>query len=222
MAYEIDHLFICVSAGAPEADLLVQFGLAEGSANLHPGQGTANRRFFFRNAMLELLWVFDPHEAQGEMARRTKLWERWAGRQGKVSPFGVCLRPAPPGSEQPPFSAWEYRPPYLPDDLVIHVGEDTPLTEPMWFFLAFARRPDAAELDRREPLEHPLGVRELTGIRIVAPGSDQLSPIAANVIETGLLFITSGQQYLLELVFNGNPGGRQKDFRPELPLVIRW
>jgi hypothetical protein len=42
--------------------------LTEGTPNIHPGQGTANRRFFFRNAMLELLWVNDEQFVQGPRA----------------------------------------------------------------------------------------------------------------------------------------------------------
>jgi hypothetical protein len=52
-----DHLFICTAIGAPEAEYLISLGLKEGRSNIHPGQGTANRCFFFRNFMLELLWV---------------------------------------------------------------------------------------------------------------------------------------------------------------------
>jgi hypothetical protein len=44
-----------VDRWAPEAERIAAFGLCEGPSNVHPGQGTANRRFFFRNAMLELL-----------------------------------------------------------------------------------------------------------------------------------------------------------------------
>ncbi len=44
---ELDHLFLCCSEGAPEAATLVRRGPTEGSSNTHPGQGTANRRFFF-------------------------------------------------------------------------------------------------------------------------------------------------------------------------------
>ncbi|MGH9760591.1 MAG: hypothetical protein ACREAC_07080, partial [Blastocatellia bacterium] len=33
MTFELDHLFICVSAGAPEADRLIEFGLTEGTSN---------------------------------------------------------------------------------------------------------------------------------------------------------------------------------------------
>ncbi len=60
----LDHVFVCTAVAAPEADRLVAFGLTEGTASSHPGQGTANRRFFFRNAVLELLWVHDEHEAR--------------------------------------------------------------------------------------------------------------------------------------------------------------
>jgi hypothetical protein len=77
MPVELDHVFICVSQGAPEADYLTHFGLIEGAANVHPGQGTANRRFFFRNAMLELLWVENPDEARNAQTAPTMLWERW-------------------------------------------------------------------------------------------------------------------------------------------------
>src|ERR1700759_3284416 len=88
--YEIDHVFICTSAGGSEADQLVAFGLTEGSRNHHPGQGTANRRFFFENAMLELLWVEDAEEARSEAVRRLALWERWSQRNLGASPFGIC------------------------------------------------------------------------------------------------------------------------------------
>jgi hypothetical protein len=46
MHFALDHLFICSAPGAPEADRLVQFGMREGPANQHPGQGTANRQYF--------------------------------------------------------------------------------------------------------------------------------------------------------------------------------
>ncbi len=102
--FELDHLFICTSVGAPEADRLIEFGLTEGSPNVHPGQGTANRRFFFQNAMLELLWVRDSAEAESETTRPTRLWERWTGRNNGACPFGFCFRPATSQPGELPFS----------------------------------------------------------------------------------------------------------------------
>jgi hypothetical protein len=89
MRIDLDHLFVCTAPGALEAEELVRFGLREGPSNQHPGQGTANRRFASSNAMIEFLWVSDAQEAQSEGPRRTLLWERWSGREGETSPFGV-------------------------------------------------------------------------------------------------------------------------------------
>ena len=116
--FELDHLFICTDVGAPEAESLIQFGLTEGDPNVHPGQGTANRRFFFHNAMLELVWVHDAGEAQSELARPTQLWQRWSQRQASASPFGLCLRPNRPGASEVPFPAWIYR---TPEDTVSRI-----------------------------------------------------------------------------------------------------
>jgi hypothetical protein len=220
--FELDHLFICTDIGAHEADSLIQFGLSEGDPNVHPGQGTANRRFFFRNAMLELVWVHDAGEAQSELARPTQLWQRWSQRQAGVSPFGLCVRPTRPGAAEVPFPAWIYRPPYLPAPLVIHVGENTPLSEPMWFYLGFGRRPDDPAWPKRQPLEHAAGFREITQVQITTPGADHASAVAQAVVRTGAVTLISAPEHRMEITFDGGGQNRLKDFRPSLPLVFRW
>lgn len=64
---EVDHIFICVQSGAPEAETLKKFGLTEGSSNKHPGQGTQNRRFFFKNSFIELIFLNNPEEASSDL-----------------------------------------------------------------------------------------------------------------------------------------------------------
>jgi hypothetical protein len=54
MALELDHVFICCSVGAPEGDALVRLGVNEARRTLIRA-GNRDRRFFFRNAFLELL-----------------------------------------------------------------------------------------------------------------------------------------------------------------------
>src|SRR5580765_5868731 len=109
MAFEIDHIFICVEVDAPEAEGLTAFGLTEGKPNTHPGQGTACRRFFFENAYLELLWVHSSADAQAEQTRRTRLWERWSGRRDGACPFGICVRPTlAQQRHELLFATWDY------------------------------------------------------------------------------------------------------------------
>ena len=102
----LDHILICVQPGAPEAEALKDFGLIEGYSSKHQGQGTANRRFFFQNAFLELLWLEDSAEAQSDVTRPTMLYERVRSQGQVVSPFGIGFRPAIPNEKQVPFPSW--------------------------------------------------------------------------------------------------------------------
>jgi Glyoxalase-like domain len=90
--FELDHVLVWVGPGAPEAERLVELGLTEGTPNVHAGQGTANRRFFFRNAMLELIWVHDETEARAGPGARLGIHERWRHRETGASPFGLERR----------------------------------------------------------------------------------------------------------------------------------
>jgi len=106
----VDHVFVCTSSRGPAAELLRRAGLVEGTRNRHPGQGTACRRFFFSNAMRELLWLEDEVEARSEQTRVTRLWERFSAAGQTASPFGVILRPAPGTEPVCPWRSWSYRP----------------------------------------------------------------------------------------------------------------
>ncbi len=218
MNLELDHVIVCCDAGAPEAAAVAAAGLLEGSSNVHVGQGTANRRFFFRNAYLELLWVADLTEARREPARRTRLWERWLRRRQGACPFGVAFRPADAeADEAPPFPTWAYHAPYLPAQVSIGIALATPLTEPEFLHMTFATPPDAKN---REPMNHPVGFARLTGIGIGVP-SDPHSPAAKTASASGLVTFFSAPQYVMELNFDGGTGDRCFDLRPRVPLVFR-
>jgi hypothetical protein len=222
MTFEFDHLFICTDVGAEQADRLVSLGLVEGSSNRHPGQGTANRRFFFHNAMLELLWVHDPTEVQSEAIRRTHLWERWSSRH-RVCPFGICLRPSKGSGDAVAFSSWDYHPPYLPATLSIAVGNNSEvLTEPMLFQISFGKRPDQAPPEKTQPLEHPIGLREITRVEVVSPVVTYPSPEFQAVLDTQQVKLRIDEAYCIELGFDDETQRQQVDFRPGLPLLLSW
>jgi hypothetical protein len=220
--FELDHLFVWTEVGGPEAERLIAFGLTEGSPNTHLGQGTACRRFFFRNAYLELVWVQNPAEAQTGPAGQTQLWARWNSRHAGASPFGLSLRPAQPGASDVPFPAWEYRPSYLPADLCFHVAREVPLFEPFWFHLGFARRPDDPRWHNRQPLEHAGGFREITGVRLTGPGLGHPSEVGRAVAGLTGVTLADAPEHLAEVTFDGGGHGRFEDFRPTLPLLFLW
>ena len=220
MAVVVDRVFVCTPVGAPAAERLRQFGLTEGSSNRHPGQGTACRRFFFQNAMLEFLWVENPAEAQSEQTRATRLWDRWSAAAGAASPFGIILRP-PPGVEKAcPFDAWDYRPPTMPD-LSLCIAAGTALEEPMWCYMESGRKPADASPERRQPLEHEAGFREVTGVGLACPALPDDSVTAA-MARGGVIGLSTAAGHLLEMHFDRALTGKLEDFRPDLPLVLRW
>ncbi|MSV27903.1 MAG: hypothetical protein EXQ52_04045 [Bryobacterales bacterium] len=216
----LDHVFICTAIGAPAAGKLRQLGLQEGSPNWHPGQGTACRRFFFHNAMLELVWVENETEARSEQTRDTRLWERWSGTGRATSPFGILLRPEPPSWNKCPFDSWDYQPKTMPG-LSLQIATATGIEEPMWCYMEGGRPYAEAPPERRQPMDHPGGFREITGVRIVGPSLPETSVTQAmareNVIALGI-----GAEHLLQLQFDDGKRGGRTDLRPDLPLICIW
>jgi hypothetical protein len=220
--YEFDHLFIFTTAGAPAVDRLVEFGLAEGAPNTHPGQGTACRRIFFHNGMLEFLWVRDPQEVRSDLIAPTRLWERSHYQQTGYSPFGLCFRSVGTAG-QLPFETWAYRPPYLPDTLQIDVAQNEAFPqEPMLFAIPFGGRPDRYPPERRQSLHHPRGFREITGLRIGLPLSVSKSTAVQAIEQDEFISFVNNEIHLAEVTFDRAEADQSIDFRPALPLVFRW
>jgi len=215
MSFAFDHVFVMCAEGAPEGEALLRAGLREGSPNTHPGQGTACRRFFFRNAYLELLWVRDAAEAQSDATRATRLWERWHGRADECCPFGIAFRPVA-GAVAAPFETWAYHPQYLPSHLSIDLARGTPLAEPELFYLDFARSPDI----RTQPIEHAIPCDVLQEVRIDLRGAAPLSAAARIVEAAGGVTYRDADRWHLELVFNA-ASPRVLDFGPDLPISLR-
>lgn len=218
MSLEIDHMFVLSDIQAPEADRLVDAGISEGTPNVHHGQGTRNRRFFFENFMLEFLWVDDPIAADSDRTAPTRLLPRWERRERDASPFGLCFRDSAANSSAPaPFKTWPYQPRFLPDDLSIAVAENVGiLHEPFVFYIPWAKKPNPAQ----QPVAHMTGFRALTAATLTMPTAADLSP-TMQAIRT-LVTVNTDDKPLLTLTFDDNAKGRTLDLRPAAPLVLQY
>lgn len=211
MSVEIDHLFILTDVGAPAAEQLVAAGFIEGTSRVHPGQGTTNRRFFFDNVMLEFLWVHDADEAASAPIKPTHLLERWQARQAGASPFGVCFRS---NDGTPPFPAWDYQPPYLPDELTIKVAHNAKVIgEPFLFHLPWAQPPDATTTPN-----HPVGVHVVTEIGITSPPPHSA---AVDAMRPWVQF-EDGAAHQMTVTFDDHKQAQTLDLRPSLPLLLQY
>jgi hypothetical protein len=209
---ELDHIILFCAAGAPEADALIERGLHEGPGNSHPGQGSVNRRFFFRNLYLELLWIEDYEEAQVGEARRTGLWDRWINRHDGRCPFGLVFRPAAPGTPAP-FPSWTYKPKYFPPGFSIEVSLDIPANEPLLFYLPFAR---PALVEDVATASGEVQIGSVSGATLHLPETGSLSAGLNSVVAGGAVAIEPGQEFLLDIRHDGSI--EIIDLRPILPV----
>lgn len=225
MPLELDHIFVLTATGVPALDRLLNCGFIEGGSNVHPGQGTANRRLFFHNAKLEFLWVCHEAEVRSAAIAPTRLWERSRSQQTGFSPFGICLRWSDPDgmtSTSLPCATWDFRPPYLPPGLSIAVASQTKPTEPMLFATPFGKRPDRLSGDRVQPLNHANGCRDITRVRLTVPGGEPLSDAIATLRTVRGIEIVRDAEFAIEVECDRARQGKQFGGSSDLPLNLFW
>jgi hypothetical protein len=187
--------------------------LSEGTSNVHPGQGTANRRFFFSNTALELLYVRDAREADEGPARDLKFPARASNPD--ASPFGLVMR-CDDDAGRPGFAGWRYQPKYFAPGTSFLVAENSVLLDEPLCICMPENLPSGAPQARQE---QPFN--ELTELRIHIPG-DEPSAALREIAELDGIRIKAGRPHLMELAFGHEARQERRDLRPRLPLILRW
>ncbi len=154
----IDHIFIFTNDAGRAADKLVDFGFVEGSSRVHVGQGTTNRKFYFENFFLEILWVHDQTEIAGEPIKSIGLWQRADYENNLFTPYGLCLVNTPE-TDVLFEKAFQYQPAYFSEGsrIAILKNESNP-SLPWTFRLPFK----GFVKNEKEPKTHPNGIKRLT------------------------------------------------------------
>jgi hypothetical protein len=237
---QFHHFFAFVPEGAPQVDALIRAGFVEGSRNRHPGQGTANRRIFFENGMLEFIWAETETEAEirSAVTAPTRLWERSQWRASGFSPFGICVCPSAEASRQEvapaePFDGWAYRPPYLPPGMRIwNATQDDRPWEPMIFYFPALKpiHPGAPVLSRsgaKEPIEHLNGARRIERVTVTmrqpGNGAEGLSSAASRLGSVAGITLELGQAAQAEIRVSGGGAevaGLDLDLGPGCPVRV--
>jgi hypothetical protein len=228
-----DHVWIVVQPNAPERALLEQAGFRfDPRVNRHEGQGTASVTAEFRNAFLELLWRDAGVPVAPGMERAAEKFQRrmdW--RTTGAAPIGIVLHFAGTAPAPVPLASWEVAPSWMPPGSVITML--TPREDLVSPSLSIHPRslpvpPDANERLIRDRdgnadlLVHPIGVHDVTAVRIVSPRG--YTPIRAlrYLRDERILGLDVGAEWAVELTFDGGAQGHARDFRPDLPLLIRY
>lgn len=199
---DIDHIFIFSNQGN-ETDELVDLGLTEGSARRHKGIGTANRRIFFDNFYLEILWVED--EAEAKSVEKIGILERSRFARTGYSRFGVCLKNTE-DTDAVFENSHQWRPDFLTSEG--HVNILTSDKSP-WIF-RFPK--DRGGKNRAEPRNHAAKIHRLTKVDLWLRELDfeeRLSLIAQN----SALDFRRAPEEMLVLEFDGGVQRKEKLFK---------
>jgi Glyoxalase-like domain len=212
---ELDHVFICVEETATAEHMLSDFGIQFGLRAVHGGQGTANACAFFDNAYLELLSPHDDRELQSTTVRPLALWERIHWRQTGASPFGIAFRSE---SVEPAFNTWPYEAPFLPPGNKIPIVTAPNAAHEPLLFLILATLP----IRLGSPDAHRGRHRRLTRVGVSRPRGSELPGDVRSLCARSVLQIWPASEHRLDLEWDSGGFGESHDFRPTLPLVLRW
>lgn len=224
----LDHIWIAVSPGAPERAALERAGFRfDPNVNRHDGQGTASITAEFHNAFLELLWVEPSVRIDSGLERvpeKFALRSRW--RTSGWSPFGISVHDTGSAPAARPVPVSKVTAPWMEPGTAMEILTPRDDTTSPSLFVSPRKLPPGEDMNARqvkaELLSHPIGVKRVTAVRLVAPLAYTAIPALTYYQEQGVLARDAGDEWMIELTFDGATRGERKDFRPELPLVIRY
>lgn len=218
-----DHAWIVASPGAPERKLLADAGFTiAAQTNHHEGQGTSSITLEFVNGYLELIWVDDAVPGTPVVLEKFRNRAQW--RTSGWSPIGIGLHRTDKGSGPLPWPTWQIpRAAWLPE------GEFIEMLSPREYPKApsvFVTPPSLAIVEPRKEtndFRHKNGTRRITGVRVIVPTAQEIAGIpAADLATMGAAAFSVGGEWTLDVTLDGHAQKQQRDFRPQLPLVVHY
>jgi hypothetical protein len=212
----VDHIYFCTDKPKELTDFLKNKGFVEGEPNSHPGQGTANHRFFFNNFMLEILYITDEAELSTERTKVLGIKEQFKSKN--ICKFGVIMRPNEEKENSFNLECEKYEPTYLPDGLHMNIISKTSEDEPKFIYLDFA-----GPLKGREECKQYIGdkeIKKVTKIRYMKNGV--LSKTLKEICAISNISVLNCEDNFLELEFDNGINGKTDQLEPIIPLRIKW
>lgn len=214
---QIDHVFTFTDYPNAAAEELLSFGLTEGSNRVHLGQGTANRKFYFENFFLEVLWVQNEAEITSPAVLPTKLWQRARHVENESSPYGLCLVNTP-DTDIVFADAIAYQPAYFPAGLTIEVQpHEQNLSLPWTCRLPFK----GEQKPTTEPTSHPAGLQRLTSAIFGLACYDEADKLLQQLAKQTQIQFVAAPQNNLTLLFDHHRQGKEHRIET-LNLTIRY
>ncbi len=221
----VDHVWIMVSPGAPEREGLKSAGFQIAKeVNRHDGQGTASITVEFENGYLELMWPDSSVKvAPGKERAAAKFRQRMSWRTSGWCPIGIGLRRTKTAKDSLPFPTWSWTAPWMPKGssmVMLTAREDT--LSPALFIEPPSLADTVKQAARGALYDHPIGCRRITGVWLIYPGTYQPTAALQYLQRQHLVNSAPGDEWRVEVTFDGTGHKKRLDLRPGLPLLIRY
>ncbi|MDX9845552.1 MAG: hypothetical protein RBT74_01105 [Tenuifilaceae bacterium] len=185
------------------------------------------------NFYIELLYISDNVEAYENIEKfGCNYIERSNWRLNHASPFGLALKMETFDKEKIAFDYTEYKADWMRDDGLIMADNNKNLLAPLVFVLRpkmefpcynsidemlMDNRPD----DFKKNHIHENGIKTLTSYNVCINPEAETSKLI-NYLNTSGINIFKGDDNCIELIFDNEINNREIDFRPRLPLIIKY
>lgn len=236
---QIDHFNIWVKNPKRAKKQLTDIGFTsvpDSLSQIHEGQGTTGRYFYFLNGYLELIFVYNQTELEKNVEKNKGLdfLERANFKKNGASPFSIALKLNNYNTEKIPFEKIRYHQNWMEKNANIYSAKNskTHLKEPSIFVVypeiesdRFESLSDLKNIPdqyafARDFYRHPNGAQKVTKIIITSTDLDLKTKTVTAVNRINNTTIKNGKEHLMELYFDNNIQGKSFDLRPELPLII--
>ena len=232
--FKLDHILIWVDKDAPEIELFKENGFTSIISGSHSQQGTSGKHLFFLNFYIELLYISDDSEAFENIEKfgcNYTVRSNWRLNHTS-SPFGLALKMETFDKEKILFDYTEYKAGWMKDDGLLMADNNKNLSAPLVFVLRpkmeFPCYQSIDEMlqentpeDFKKNRIHENGIRTLTSYNIYIDYRVETAKMI-NYLNTNGINILKGDKNCIELIFDNGINNQEIDFRPRLPLIIKY
>ncbi len=229
--YQIYYLFAFSAVGIQVVPFLRKLGLNCTEPRQNRSQGIFSTLIFFENVYLEIFWFEETgHLAESAMMKEFNCQARVNWLSTGASPFGFGLSYATTNqdnfilapaeaiviSESPTLAPLQS---FCPINLA---NPEEPICYLVPDYEAKRNRLDRVVEITEQILTQPLGVSQLTFVKLKIIGDRVMTPSLIDLVAQNLLEIEYRKHPLLDLTFDDGNQQRLLDLRPLIPIVLRY
>ncbi len=236
---KIDHVNIWSKNPKVAKEKLEKIGftaIPDSLCQIHKGQGTTGRYFYFLNAYLELIFIHNEEEFAKNVEKNNELdfMERSNSPVNGFSPFSIALKMDDYNKEKVPFKTIDYAQDWMGEENQILVAKNSKIKkgEPSLFIIypeieydVFESKEDLSKIPEEYSIwrtfyEHKNGAEKISKVKIFSRELDHESETIKMLKELEGFEFVEGEDYLMELYFDKQKKNEIYDMRPEIPLII--